>query len=537
MEFTYENQGINTYLCCELTEMEIDTMGLGMITNNRIQGFVPSVFTQMNGRKFVKYNISSKVTMKQFFSGQVKRKRLVSVLAGIADLLMQAEEYMLDINSIILDTDYIYINVPDCTAEVIYVPAVPGSGGSRDAAVFFKNIMFSTQFDSTEDCGYVAEIINFLNQAESFSVPQFKKLLEKHKRQRPERAGIMQTTGSEDMGAVYAHSGNKEDGKLPGRIAEAGGNLRDVPEDPYQQPEKAVQEAVKAPASGIPVPKIPGGHDAFHIPQKEKGIPAQDPPKKRMSLFYLLQHYNKQNLEIYKAQRKKRKQELEELSDKKEKPQKVKAKKNKNGDAPVSYAIPGQQNALAVTGQRDNSAVTGQQEISAFPGQRDTSAVSTEQTVKLPVSRQEQADVSLEVKPAAVPLEELHAASNDNFGETEYMSPEDDGGTVLMEDSETQKMRPYLIRLRNNERIPLEKELLSIGRSRELVDYAIPDNNFVGHYHCHILLRDGEIFIVDDNSKNHTYVNGAEIQSNTEIKLSHNMIFSVADEEFEVRLF
>ena len=29
MEFTYENQGTNTYLCCDLTDMEIDTMGLG----------------------------------------------------------------------------------------------------------------------------------------------------------------------------------------------------------------------------------------------------------------------------------------------------------------------------------------------------------------------------------------------------------------------------------------------------------------------------------------------------------------------------
>ncbi len=101
----------------------------------------------------------------------------------------------------------------------------------------------------------------------------------------------------------------------------------------------------------------------------------------------------------------------------------------------------------------------------------------------------------------------------------------------------TQNMQPYLLRLKNNERIPLDREVLRIGRDRENVDYSIPENKFVGHNHCHILSRNGEFFVVDDNSKNHTYVNGTMIQSNAEIKLSHGVIVSVANEEFELRLF
>lgn len=515
MEFTYEDQGINTYLCCELTDMRIDTMGLGMITNNHIQGFVPSVFTQMNGRKFVKYNVSSKVSMKQFFSGQVNRKRLVSVFAGIAELLIQAEEYMLDVNSIVLDMDHIFINVPDCTAEAIYVPAVLESS-NREVAMFFKNIMFSTQFDPSENCDYVAEIINFLNQAGAFSVSEFKRLLEKLKRQAQEKPGI--------PGTVYGSDGMESGRNVDMPLRENVSGNRDMQEKtagsaafPVNTAEDKAEkkQAFSVPKTGSPEMPIPGMQNVPDPSRKEKGAALQESPEKQISLFYLLQHYNKENAELYKAQKEGQKQKAEGLSEKesKAKNKREKQQKGKKSEIPVNYAVPGQQSI---------PKPPGQQNIPIMPVQRNAPAVRS----------------PLEVKPETAPVMEQRSALNDNFGETEYMSQEDDGGTVLMgEDGGMQIIQPYLIRLKNNERIPLDRDIFSIGRSRDLVDYAIPDNKFVGHYHCHILSRDGEFFIVDDNSKNHTYVNGTEIQSNIEIKLSHNMIFSVANEEFEVRLF
>lgn len=536
MEFTYENQGINTYLCCELTDMKIDTMGLGMITNNHIQGFVPSVFTQMNGRKFVKYNVSSKISMKQFFSGQVNRKRLVNVFAGIAELLIQAEEYMLDVNSIVLDTDYIFINVPDCVAEVIYVPAVLENSG-QEVAMFFKNIMFSAQFDSSEDCDYVTKIINFLNQAGVFSVSEFKKLLEKLKRQSSEKSGIAgKAYVSEDTGVM----GNKnmaprentvENTNTPGKNAELGIRPVNTAENKVEQ--KQVFPGAQAELSKM---QIPGGQSISDIAKRENGTVLQESLEKQISLFYLLQHYNKENAELYKAQKEGQKQKTDGLSEKqpkgknkREKQQKVKPQKDKKAETAVSYAVPGQQGIPKPSGQQNMPIAPGQQNMSGTSGQKAVQGASARQMSAFPSS---------EMKPEAVPVAEQQATFNDNFGETEYMSQEDDGGTVLMgEDGGMQVIQPYLIRLKNNERIPLDRGILSIGRSKDLVDYVIPDNKFVGHYHCHILSRDGEFFIVDDNSKNHTYVSGTEIQSNVEVKLSHNMIFSVANEEFEVRLF
>ena len=109
--FNIENQGVNTYLVYKIDPSdEIDSLSLGMIENNKIKGVAPIVFTQMNEDKFMKYNISAKVSASQIFSGAVSKKRMLGVLSGIAAAFMAAEEYMIDTSLFLPDLDYIYIS-------------------------------------------------------------------------------------------------------------------------------------------------------------------------------------------------------------------------------------------------------------------------------------------------------------------------------------------------------------------------------------------------------------------------------------------
>lgn len=104
MDFSYENQGANTYLVYEIKEGDsIDTLSLGMLTNNSIPGLTRALFTQMDEKRYIKYNVSSKVSMQQFFGGVVNRKRLLGVFNGITEGFLSAEDYMIDTSSIVLD--------------------------------------------------------------------------------------------------------------------------------------------------------------------------------------------------------------------------------------------------------------------------------------------------------------------------------------------------------------------------------------------------------------------------------------------------
>lgn len=76
-----------------------------------------------------------------------------------------------------------------------------------------------------------------------------------------------------------------------------------------------------------------------------------------------------------------------------------------------------------------------------------------------------------------------------------------------------------------------------VGKEASFVDYCISDNTAVSRSHANIVKRGNDYFIVDTNSTNHTYVNGAMIQSNVEIKLEENTRIKFANEEFEFRFF
>lgn len=169
MNFEFENQGTNTYLVYKLDETDvIDTMSLGMLTNNKIAGMAPVIFTQMDNTKYIKYNVSSKISVQQLFSGSVNKKRLAGVFSGIVNAMLSAEDYMIDANSIILDMNYMFADVSTCETILISLPVLNGERTTVDLGKMFKDIVFSTQFDQTENCDYVAKLINYLNSSTTF---------------------------------------------------------------------------------------------------------------------------------------------------------------------------------------------------------------------------------------------------------------------------------------------------------------------------------------------------------------------------------
>ena len=69
------------------------------------------------------------------------------------------------------------------------------------------------------------------------------------------------------------------------------------------------------------------------------------------------------------------------------------------------------------------------------------------------------------------------------------------------------------------------------------MDYFIGDNTAISRSHANIVNHNGEFFVVDTNSTNHTYVNGGMIHSNEEVKLSHGTVIRLANEDFEFKLY
>lgn len=500
-----ETQGVNTYLVYQISDTdELDSMSLGMLTNNAIPGFAAASFTQMDATKYIKYNVSAKVSAAQLFSGMVTKKRLLGVFTGIVDAMLAAEDYMIDATSLLLDLEYIFSDVSTCETVVICLPIMNVEGSAPDASMFFKNIIFNTQFDQTENCDYVAKILNYLNSNPILSLPDFKELLSQ-------------------LSKIEA----------PVKAATPKAATTVTPATTQSKPQPVVAPAIQ-PEKKNPVQHqvvTPTKHENLQFGANYQGVGQQTPPtkpgnatppvqpaatgEKPMSMFYLLQHYNKENAATYKAQQAAKK--AKKAAPQAPTAQPVQPKAPAKQTPPAGFAVPGKPET-----PNAGFAIPGQQPVA--PAQN-----AVVQPANTPVAQPQ----------IPTPAYTLPAQTNRpiNFGETTVLGGSIGETTVLGVTVEPNKRDPHLIRSKNNEKIPLNKPVFRIGKERSYVDYFISDNTAISRGHANVVDHNGEFFVVDTNSTNHTYVNGVMIQSGVETKLTHGDKVRLANEDFEFRLY
>lgn len=538
MNLSFENQGTNTFLVYTVQpEDQIDTMSLGMLTNNKIAGIAPTQFSQMDSEKYIKYNISAKVSAEQLLSGPVNKRRLLGLFNGIIDAMLSAEDYMLDPASLLLEHQYIFVDVSSCETSMICLPIMGGQSKAPDLSAFFKKIMFSTQFDQTENCDHIAWIINYLNSVPSVSLNDFKKVLEQI--QRPKAAPVASQTGSVQpsvpvkrnvpmppvMQPIPAAAVTQTDAQPPARNLQPAVTMPPSNSVPVK-PTAAAQQPVAAskPHSGTADFAVPGAAPKAEIPRMPQPMPAAKAlpgdQQKKMSWFYLMQHYNKENATLYKAQ-----QEAK--------------KKNKGGKganaSQKAVVMPAQSAPISVPSAANNVPAGGYNPQPpvykpAQSGHGMAAAPGVQTAVPgIQMTRQQVVSQKAPEQPMNSPV-----SNPISFGETTVLTATTYGETtVLTGGGEMLAPKPYLVRIKNNERIPLNKPVFRIGKERSYVDYFIGDNTAISRSHANILTENGQFFIMDTNSTNHTYVNGEMIPSNSKISLSSGTKVRLANEEFE----
>lgn len=562
MSFTYENQGNNTYLVYKIGASDnVDTMSLGMITNNKIDGIVPTLFTQSDTDRFIKYNISAKVSAKEFLSGVVNKKRLLGVFISVLKAIKSTEEYMIDARCLLIDLEHIYVDVSKCDAMLVCLPLVR-QNESVNIPMFFKQIMFSTQFDQNENCDYVAQIINYLNSTPVFSVEAFEKLLMDIDADNLNIAASKAVVGQQKPVQPQSQSQSQQ----PKPMQPAMNQLKNtqvqtnMPSQGKMQSQRETQSAnnvVQPNQVNFAVPNMnPQNQNRINnnvqMGTNISGTYVETTSEKQMSMFGLLTHYSKENKQIYERQKAQRKAQKEAEKNGAAMPgQNVKASN-------ASFAIPGQQpQQRPQPAQAQPQPVMPQQPQQQFAQSQRQFTQSNQpqrqfaQPQPMPQAQQkpvqqvqpqsvqnQNTNTGMTGNPSVPPqiLENMTKAGN--FGETTVLGVGSEAGeTTVLGASQAQIIKPYLLRIKNNERIELNKPVFRIGKERSYVDYFVSDNTAVSRSHANIINKDNKFYIVDTNSTNHTYVNGSMIQSNVETKIEHGTKIRLANEDFEFFMY
>ena len=584
MNFSYETQGALTYLVCEIEPTEqVDTLILGMLTNNHILGLAPVIYTEMNGQRYLKYNISAKVTAGQFFAGSVSKDIALRALSNILSAICSADDYMIDLNCFSVLPEHVYLNVSNCETALVCVPVISDKKIEDGLKSLLNNLLSAQVAGGGADSAYAQQILDYI-EAENITayslydyIKNFKPVqanasaptITAAQPQAAQSAPAAQATISAPTISPFENTISIDDMPQLGGAASVKPVISATPEptpvnvntpapDSFAAPvpqRPAIQQAppvqvppmqtppvqvppmqtppvqvppMQTPPAQVPpmytpaqgngfspnpvqkqapisqpkndVPPMPtrreGGmaippaivpepakkpkKEKAKKPKKEKAAPEGNSTDKKIGIFDLLAHYNKENVALYKAQKE---------ADKAEK------------------------NAAKTAAQQAGNNVNGPA-LTPPPVNNGGNPYANPNPYGM---------------GGGVPVMQPVPVQN-SFNETTVLSAF--GGETTVLSAEPQIVGPYLLRIKTGEKISLNKPVFRIGKEKSYVDYFIADNTAISRSHANIHTENGEFFVEDTNSTNHTYVNGSIISSNIKVKLTSGDKIKLANEEF-----
>lgn len=114
---------------------------------------------------------------------------------------------------------------------------------------------------------------------------------------------------------------------------------------------------------------------------------------------------------------------------------------------------------------------------------------------------------------------------------TGLLSEDEEEGTALLDETVNVHF-PSLFRVLTEETISINKPVFRIGKERSYVDYFVTNNNAVSRSHADIITRGSNYFVIDLNSKNHTYINDQMLPVQCETEIRDGDRLKLGNEEF-----
>lgn len=496
MEFTTNIIGSTVFQSMLVRQEDLpDEFVIKMLTNNEIEGLLPLSVIQKNFDFDIRYNVTSLVPLTQFMQDRFTKKQVLNVIASIVKATTNADEYMLSPNGLLMDEKYIYVNITEGEAFLMYLPIA--NPYSTDVVSFVKKLFTSFQYDPNEDSGYVLKFMNAFNSGTIQTVDDLSDFIMSVEKNAGNKSVVQKNT-------VSAHN------PMPMNNVTPEPKVTNVPA------EKPIANAV-TPSSSVSTPAIP--------------VSSNDNAKAKPFLFG-----------------KSSTPKTEKPKQEKPKPDKPKNKlfggksEEKSASAVIPVRIPGE------AGATPNFAIPGASNATpsfAIPGQAAPVSAPKEPLTGEGTFDADVKDIDISGKPLTPQEENMAQAKAPipnvlrDYGNTIVMNENNSTVTTMLDDSEANSngpVRASVTRTSNNQKMYVEKGILKMGKESDYVDFYIGNNPTISRSHADIVCEDGKYYIRDNNSKNHTYVNGQQIVPGTLVQLENNTEIKLSNEVFVFQL-
>ena len=488
MKEAYENKGAATFLVCELQPGDqLEGVSLRALAGGLLQGFAAASFSQVGATRYIHYDVTGKTPFFRLMKEPVTKKVLLGALNGIADALLSAEANQVDPGTIILDPAHVLTDANTGETVMICMPLVAFRPG-QTAGMLYNFILSNARLNNAEDAGFVAQLQEFLK-----SNPD------------PAPAAM-----KEELGKAEAAVSAPAESVMP-VVAPPEQIVPEQPAQPMQQPQ-----------------------------------PQTDKP---MSMFRLLDYHQEQAAREQAAREQAAREQAAREQAAREQAAREQAAREQAAREQAAREQAAREQAAREQAAREQAAreqaareQAAREQAAREQAAREQAAreqAAREQAAREQAAREQAAREQAEQKKKAMPKFDFAIPGVQEVpvpvqpAAIPSVSPDD---TTVVEAGQVTNAHAYLVRLKTGERAPITKSFFRIGKEKSYVDYCISDNSAISRAHAYIVNKDGEYFLADTHSTNHTYINGGMISPDVETRLFHGAKVHFANEEFEFKL-
>ena len=560
VNFKVRNIGSEKYLSYVLDDdCDFDEELLDYLEDNKIGELIDIIYEEDDENDYFTYNITDRVTVDTLFKDKVNAEKLLGVIRGIATSIVNLRDLGIPISYIILHRGFTYVNPVTYDVKLICLPVESGASMNAEFRHFAKNLIVNAQYDTTEDCNYIAKVLNLLN-VEKFTIRAFA----------GELTELMESAGMDVEEAFVDLDGGIEVSQSANAVVDEGNGIDDLPEfkdvafdeedddglDMYEEEpteantifkdldldaEEPYDGETETLTSGEPVAAGVGSvnMDAF-----------DDSALEELKIDDTLEEYPDDEVASEEETAAKPELDLEDIIPE-IKPVKIQPKVEE-----IAHTAEGVTEVAPVAETEDKPVLIDTTEIDALidhPPVMKSIKINRAKIIQRAVNELEDdkienpteniiasgldadAEPETNMDPATIP----EAGNDDETGSTVELT----AGMNVVPDTEEDnkasnapKAMPYIVRVNTGERVMINKAVFKIGKANRGVDFTISGNGAVSRVHAIIYQREDGCYLKDNKTTNSTYVNGQKLAENQEVLLKNDSEIVLGDEDFIFKL-
>ncbi len=485
------------------------TLGVADVFDDRaadklaqLNNVIPIQYSDEDGKRIITAYAHEDTTLDTFMKKTLSKREVLCIMSGLASVFELGAQGI-PVSYIVKDPGYIYINTETLAVKAVLIPVKQDVMPIAEMPILFRKVVSNMKFDEIDIDNYVAQILTVIN-SDDFSAGKLKSFVDKML----EGMGLFV---SKDNGLVGMNAGGGQPQNKDIKVNKLGvmNNMRPQ-QAPMGQPQMN-QMPGQAPM-GQPQMNQMSGRPPMGQPQMNQmsGRPPMGQPQ--MNQMPGRPPMGQPQMNQMPGRPPMGQPQMNQMP----------------GQAPVPQPVAPAPQPTAPKAEMPKP------EMPKAPVPQPVAPQPTAPKAEMP--KPEMPKPEMPKTPVPQPVA---SAPQPTAPKAEMPKPvdkaEENEGVVTMGNLVGQlgtKPVPHLVRKKTGETINITKPEFAIGKSHTKTDYAIENNSAISRVHCIIVQRNGVNYIKDNNSTNHTYIDGVELKPGQEVLLKNKMTIQLGDEEF-----